>query len=299
MKQLSATFLAAFLSMATFGQNKDENTLLWKITGPGMDKPSYLFGTIHVICKDDAVVSPMLRKAIKESDEIYFEVDMDNMFEMLMAVRKMKMRGDTTLKDLLTEKDYEKVRSFFSGKRSILPFSVLETYKPILAASTLESSSMGCESTAMEQVIMMEANFYDKEIKGLESLSYQASILDSIPYKLQAEQLVEYIDRINSGDTSHNELDEMFKAYKDQDLNKLETLLMSTDAGISAFADIMLYNRNRNWVVKLKNILKKKRMVIAVGAGHLPGENGVINLLRNAGYKLTPVENKMLPVKDI
>jgi uncharacterized protein YbaP (TraB family) len=299
MKQLSATFLAAFLSMATMAQHKSENTLLWKITGPGMDKPSYLFGTIHVICKDDAVISPMLRKAIKESDEVYFEVDMDNMFEMLMAVRKMKMRGDTTLKDLLTEKDYEKVKSYFAGKRSILPFSVLETYKPILAASTLESSSMGCESTAMEQVIMMEANFYDKEIRGLESLTYQASILDSIPYKLQADQLVEYIDRINSGDTSHNELDEMFKAYKEQDLSKLEALLMSTDAGISAFADIMLYNRNRNWVEKLKNLLGKKPMVIAVGAGHLPGEKGVINLLRSEGYKLTPVENKMLPVKDI
>jgi uncharacterized protein len=299
MKQLSATFLAAFLSMATMAQHNSENTLLWKITGPGMDKPSYLFGTIHVICKDDAVISPMLRKAIKESEEVYFEVDMDNMFEMLMAVRKMKMRGDTTLKDLLTQKDYEKVKSYFAGKRSILPFSVLETYKPILAASTLESSSMGCESTAMEQVIMMEANFYDKEIKGLESLTYQASILDSIPYKLQAEQLVEYIDRINSGDTSNNELDEMFKAYKEQDLKKLEALLMSTDAGISAFADIMLYNRNRNWVEKLKKLLGKKPMVIAVGAGHLPGENGVINLLRKEGYKLTPVENKMLPVKDI
>jgi hypothetical protein len=299
MKQLSATFFAAFLSMAAIGQHKNENTLLWKITGPGMDKPSYLYGTIHVICKDDAVISPMLRKAIKESDEVYFEVDMDNMFEMLMAVRKMKMRGDTTLKDLLNEMDYKKVKIFFEGRRSILPFSVLETYKPILAASTLESSSLGCESTAMEQVIMMEAGFYDKEIRGLESLTYQASILDSIPYKLQAEQLVEYIDRINSGDTSRNELDEMFSAYKAQDLNKLEALLMSSDAGISSFADIMLYNRNRNWVKKLKTLLDKKPLVIAVGAGHLPGENGVINLLRREGYQLTPLENKMLPVREL
>ena len=151
----------------------------------------------------------------------------------------------------------------------------------------------------MEQLIMMEANIYEKEIKGLESLTYQASILDSIPYKLQAEQLVEHIDRINKGEGSPDEPNEMFDAYKAQDLDRLEKLLMSSDAGIASFADLMLYNRNRNWVEKLKGILGKKSVLVAVGAGHLPGENGVIGLLRKAGYTLTPVVNMMRPPKEI
>ncbi len=299
MKQFTTTFFAAFLAVASLGQGKVENSLLWRITGPGMDKPSYLFGTIHVICKDDAVVSPTLLKAIRDCEEVYFEVDMDNMLEMLMVVSKMKMKGDTTLQDLLEKDDYKKVKEYFTSKKSILPFSVLETYKPILAASMLEASNMGCESTAMEQLIMMEANFYEKEVKGLESLTYQASILDSIPYKLQAEQLVEHIDRINKGEGSPDETNEMFEAYKAQDLDRLEKLLMSSDAGIASFAELMLYNRNRNWVEKLKGILVKKSVVIAVGAGHLPGENGVINLLRIAGYTLTPMVNNMRPQKEI
>ena len=82
-------------------------------------------------------------------------------------------------------------------KSSILPFSMLETFKPILALSTLQEGSMECESTAMmEQVIMQEAKESDKKIKGLETMAYQAGVLDSIPYKLQAEQLVSYIDEM-------------------------------------------------------------------------------------------------------
>ena len=299
MKQFTTAFFAAFITVASLGQGKTENTLLWKITGPGLDKPSYLFGTIHVICKEDAVISPNLLKAIRDCEEVYFEVDMDNMFEMVLAVLKIRMKGVTTLKDLLPENDYETVREYFASKKSMLPFSVLETYKPILAASMLEANNMGCESTAMEQLIMMEANIYEKEIKGLESLTYQASMLDSIPYKYQAEQLVEHINRINKGEASPDEPNEMFDAYKAQDLERLEKLLMSSDAGIASFAEIMLYNRNRNWVEKLKGILGKRPVLVAVGAGHLPGENGVISLLRKAGYTLTPVVNDMRSVKEI
>ena len=94
-------------------------------------------------------------------------------------------------------------------------------------------------------------------------------------------------------------MNEMFKAYKEQDLKKLENLLIATDAGIAGFTDILLYHRNQNWVEKLKSLLPKKSLLIAVGAGHLPGEKGVINLLRKEGYKLTPVANKVTRLKEI
>jgi len=65
------------------------------------------------------------------------------------------------------------------------------------------------------------------------------------------------------------------------------------------YYDILLYNRNRNWIVKLKDLLPRKSMVIAVGAGHLPGENGVINLLRKEGFKVTPVKNEIVKTREI
>ncbi len=301
MKRLGSGLLLSLLAISSLGQNNNENnTLLWKISGNGIVKPSYLFGTIHMLCADDAVLSANFKKAIHNCDEVYLEVDMDNLLEIFGAIGQMKMRDDTTLRDLLSEADYEKVKHYFESKGSLLPFSMLETFKPMLAASTLEQGSLPCDNpTMMEQVIMQEAKEHDKKIKGLETMSYQAGILDSIPYKLQAQQLVSYIDSAGTGDKENKELDQLFNAYRDQDLGKLETLMVETDAGMAGFTDILLYHRNQNWVKKLKSLLGGNALVVAVGAGHLPGEKGLINLLRKEGYTLTPVDNKLSKTKVI
>ncbi len=301
MKRISAVLLVSLLAISTHAQHADENnTLLWKISGHGLEKTSYLFGTIHMLCADDAVLSSNMRSVLRECDEVYFEVDMDNLFEMIGAIAKMKMTGDTTLQDLLSKEDYKKVKNYFESKGSMLPFSMLETFKPILAASTLEEGSMPCENTAMmEQVIMEEAKQSGKKIKGLETMAYQAGMLDSIPYKLQAQQLVSYIDNAGAGDKEDKQMKEMFKAYKSQDLKKLEDLMVETDAGMAGFTDLLLYHRNQNWVKKLNSLMPEKSLVIAVGAGHLPGEKGLINLLRKEGYSVTPVENKIIKLRVI
>lgn len=303
MKRFSTLFLFGLITLTSCAQKEKEhdgNTLLWKISGNGLEKPSYLFGTIHMICSDDAVLSNSMKKVIRNCDEVYFEVDMDNMFEMLGVMGKMKMLGDTTLRDLLSEADYKKVKDYFESKGSMLPFSMLEKFKPMLAASTLEQGEMPCNNTAvMEQVIMEEAKANDKKIKGLETMAYQAGVLDSIPYKLQAQQLVSYIDSAGAGNSSDKMMEEMFDAYRRQDLKKLEQLMVETDASMSGFTDIMLFHRNQNWVKKLKDLLPAKSLLIAVGAGHLPGDKGVISLLRQEGYTVTPVENKVSKSKEI
>lgn len=294
--------LSGLLGITAFSQKNSNNdhTLLWKISGNGLKKPSYLFGTIHMLCEDDAVLSDSLKSVIKNVKEVYFEVDLDNMFELLGVMSKMKMQGDTTLQDLLSESDYEKVKSYFETNGSILPFSMIETYKPMLAASTLQQGGLPCENTAMmEQVIMQEAKQYNKGIKGLESMGYQAGVLDSIPYKLQAEQLVSYIDNANKGSGEDKELNEMLNAYRDQDLKKLEDMLMKSDPSIANYTDVLLYNRNENWVKKIKLLLPEKSILIAVGAGHLPGKRGCINLLRTEGYKVTPVKNVLKSSREI
>src|SRR4030095_15052658 len=107
-------------------------SLLWEISGNGLTKPSYLYGTIHMICKDDAILGDSLIAAIQRSDRVYFEVDMDNLMEMITALKDFKMRNDTTLADLLSKEDYEKVKEFMESKSGLLPFSKLETYKPML-----------------------------------------------------------------------------------------------------------------------------------------------------------------------
>lgn len=271
-----------------------EKTLLWEISGNGLGKPSYLYGTIHMICKDDASLGDSLVSAIERSDRVYFEVDMDNLMEMVMAFKDFKMRNDTTLSDLLSKDDYEKVKEFMESKSTILPFSKLETYKPMLVSSLLMESDAGCEqAVAMEQLIMEQAKKSGKRIEGLETMSYQASIFDSIPYKLQAEQLLKYVK--DEGDTKGNadkQFEEMTEAYKSQDIEKLGEFI-NEDDGLENYGDILLYNRNRNWVKKLKTIMPEKSVVVAVGAGHLAGDKGVIKLLRKEGYTVRPIKYKM------
>ena len=126
---------------------------------------------------------------------------------------------------------------------------------------------------AMESLIMQESKESDKKIKGLETMDYQLGIFDKIPYKLQAKQLYEMIAK--SGDTAAgNELTELTEIYSKQQL--------------------LLYKRNENWAKKLSELMPEKSLVVAVGAGHLPGKRGVINLLRQAGYKVEPVKNEMV-----
>jgi uncharacterized protein YbaP (TraB family) len=268
---------------------------LWRISGNNLSKPSYLFGTIHLLCANDIELSETLKTAIKETDKVYLELDMDNLFEMMQAVQKMKMRNDTTLSDLLSESDYKKVKAFFTSKSSMIPFSILETYKPMLAASMIMQTSTDCDNAiSMEQIIMQQAKQDRKEIKGMETMTYQLSIFDSIPYEVQAKQLLAFITENDTEDKASKEYEEMASAYRNQELNKLEMLINKEEFGVGNFADLLLYNRNRNWVVSMGKIFSANSAVIAVGAGHLPGEKGVINLLRKAGYKVDPMENKML-----
>lgn len=270
-----------------------EKSLLWEVSGNGLTKPSYLYGTIHMICKDDASLGDSLLSAVERSDRVYFEVDLDNLMEILTAFSKFKMKNDTTLADLLSREDYEKVKAYMEEQGGLLPFSQLEKYKPMLASSMLMQNGIGCESpVSMEQLIMEEAKKKKKSIYGLETLAYQASIFDSIPYKLQAEQLVKYA---TAGDDTKaiQQFEEMVQAYKDQDIEKLGAFINSDEDGLSEYGDILINNRNRNWISKLKTLMPDKGLTIAVGAGHLPGEQGLINLLRKEGYTVKPVKYKL------
>src|SRR5262245_60147126 len=95
-----------------------DNTLLWKISGHGLVHPSYLFGTMHILCAEDAKLSDTLKEVIKDSKEIYFELDMDNMGEMLGAMKFLRMNDGKKLSELLTKEVYERVENYFKNNKS-------------------------------------------------------------------------------------------------------------------------------------------------------------------------------------
>ena len=273
------------------------NTLLWRISGKNLSKPTYIFGTIHMLCADDIQLSDSLKQAIRGADKVYLELDMDDMMQVLGAMSHMTMRNDTTLADLLTAEEYKKVKSFFQENSGLIPFTMLEKFKPLLIESMILKETATCDNMiVMEQLVMEAARENNKEIKGLETMDFQLGIFDRIPYKLQAEQLVKMVE--NAGhDGDDKEMKELTEAYRQQQLDIMDDLTKKEDMGIQNFTDLLLYNRNADWANKLAGLMPGNSLVVAVGAGHLPGEKGVLNLLRKAGYRVDPVKNDMIKKK--
>jgi uncharacterized protein YbaP (TraB family) len=151
---------------------------------------------------------------------------------------------------------------------------------------------MPCQTvSSVEDEIMKLAkeNDSEKEIRGLETIVAQAAVFDSIPYENQAEELLKTID---SMEKSKAMFAVMLKAYKNQQLDEIEKLINDPGFGMEGNQDVLLDNRNKNWVDQLKEIMKTKPVFIAVGAGHLPGKTGLIELLRGAGFTVRPLENR-------
>ena len=269
--------------------NKDNNTLLWEISGNGISKPSYLFGTFHLLCKDDIHFSEPMVTAVKKVNEVYLEMDLDDPAILLSGVMLMNMNNGKRLKDIYTAEEYKKIDIFFKDSlRTSLSF--FQSMKPAFLESMLYPKLLPCKTiSGVEQELMLLAKNDKKEIQGLETMAFQASVFDSIPYAEQAKELLKTIDSLSS----YKKLfDTLITVYKSQGLDEIEKLFSKSEFGMQDNQDILLNNRNKNWIQQLKIIMKKESVFIAVGAGHLVGGQGLIALLRKEGYILRPIENK-------
>jgi len=267
-----------------------ENTLLWEISGKDITQPSYLFGTMHLLCSEDAQLSDSLRFAIETTKQVYFEIDMDDMMETFGALKYLNMNNSTRLSDLITPAEYQRVKDYFKNNKVMLPLTMMERMKPYFITALISESKFPCPAKdGMEQVIMKEAKKDGRPIYGLETVQFQASVFDSIPYQRQAKDLVKMID--SSGKEGDSSDVQLLDVYRKQDLNKMQQMTVDEE-GMSDFIDLLLYSRNANWVHKMPAIMKEKQTLFAVGAGHLGGDKGVISLLRHAGYTLRPVKHR-------
>ncbi len=275
-------------NIAPLPQHKDDNTLLWEISGKGLDKPSYLFGTFHMLCKDDIHFSDNLKQAIKNSTEVYFELDMDDPATTLGGIFFMKMQNGKKLKDLYTPEEYAKLSKFFSDSLK-MNINFFDGMKPMLLEALLYPRMMTCKTpSGIEPELMAIAKKEKKEIKGLETIQFQAAVFDSIPYDVQAKALLKDVD---STEKYKQYFTKLVNIYVSQQTDKLTELMADTAFSEGVDDEIMLNRRNRNWVSQLNTILKKENIFMAVGAAHLFGREGVIALLRKEGYVVKPVEN--------
>jgi uncharacterized protein len=284
--------LAAGLLTAALTFSQTPHTLLWRISGKGITKPSYLFGTMHILCASDARLTDSLKAAIAVCDEVYFEINLSDMSDMLNSIKYMRMNDSKKLSDLLKPDEYARVKDYFTRHSSLLPFSMLERFKPMLISGLIEEQGLDCQTTdGMELMIMQQlhSSTEKKPVNGLETAEFQAGLFDSIPYEQQAKELVNYIDSADENKKATRQLAEL---YIHQDLDSIGQLSDKDDPGMSGYMDLLLYNRNRKWARELDTLLPGKSLLIAVGAAHLPGKEGVIELLRREGYTVDPIKNQ-------
>ncbi len=193
--------------------NKDDNTLLWEVSGNGLKKPSYVFGTFHLMCKSDINFSSSLKTAVKAADEIYMEMDMDDPSVLFGGLMMMNMKDGKKLSDLYTEAEYKRLNDYFSDSVG-MPLTLLQKMKPMMLESLLYPKMLACKSSSgVEMELMQLAKKDKKEIKGFETIEFQSSIFDSIPYETQAKGLLKTIDSISS---YRIEFDTMLNVYRSQ-----------------------------------------------------------------------------------
>ncbi|NJL75980.1 MAG: TraB/GumN family protein [Saprospiraceae bacterium] len=149
-----------------------------------------------------------------------------------------------------------------------------------------ESMKSG-KTVSYELELMNNAKKQKKPISGLETMEFQMGLFDSIPYDVQAQMLVE---SIKVGSSGGDDLEEMTKIYKSQDIEAMQSMMSSDTEGIGRYEELLLTKRNENWIPKMKTQMKDKAVFFAVGAGHLGGKKGVIQLLEKEGYTLTPIK---------
>lgn len=274
-------------TLFSFGvhSQKLENSLLWKISGNGIKKPSYLYGTVHATC--DTSLEPNVHEAMKKTSQLYLEIDMDDPKMDKSMMNLMKMKNGITMSSLVSKEDFEILDAFLIANTGFSA-KLLNSVKPALIGSMLTDSLLKCKSKSIEEELMRISKSEKEEIYGLEGINEQAKIFDLIPYE---EQMNDLMLTVKGGILKFKEeFEELMKLYNEKDIESLLTMGQSNENILSRNEDLFLKKRNQNWIPVISEVAKYKPTFFGVGAAHLAGENGVIRLLRKEGFTVEAVK---------
>lgn len=290
MKKVLLTLVMISVSLGLSAQR------LWKISGNGLEKPSYIFGTHHLAPASMADSTAGFAEALAAVDRVYGEVDMSVAMAPAaqMKIASMIMApADSTLSKVFTAEELAEIDAYL--QRAVGPAmtaAMFEPYRPIMIDIALEMAMMkrilpdADPTNPLDGHIQQLARAEGKEVGGLETVEFQSALLYGSSI---ADQAASLLRTVRSGRDPLADSRMLYARYAEGDLDGLMTVMDRASAMTPEEADAMLYNRNSAWVNFLIGILPATSIMIVVGAGHLPGERGVINLLRKAGFSVNPV----------
>ena len=265
--------------------------LLWEVKAPRSKNVSFIFGTHHLVSADYLKKIPKVFNAFNASDVVVGEIILNNIdFATLMQSMAMMPAG-TTYNDLLSDEDYELVnaeliKTFKIGLKELgamQPQLLLTLYTAAMHKSLSDSDN----ENYLDSYFQHAATEKGKEVLGLESAEYQIDMLfGQFSLKRQAELLVE---TIKHRDIALQQIQRLNDFYKSGNIEALYNMAKNSSNSFDLNAlelERMLDTRNNAWAETLNDLLREKSCFVAVGALHLPGEQGIIKLLRKKGFKV-------------
>lgn len=295
-KILSLILLAA----TAFGANAQ---LLWKVSGNGAKGESYLLGTHHLapISMLDSITG--FNPAIEAVEAVGGEIDMaDQAAQTQLMVQYMMAPADSTLSKLLTPEQADsvmKVMVKYMGPGASI--DAIGPLKPAAVATQLalmetlatmppEVTQAVMSGQQLDSQVQTLGRAAGKDIVAMESVEQQLQLLFGSPLSKQAEDLMDGVKQILEGKTVESAR-KLTEAYMNQDLAAIEKQVFHSEDSDPEELKRLLTDRNSEWAVKLAEILPQKTLLLAVGCGHLPGPEGLIEQLRKAGYTVEPYGN--------
>lgn len=279
--------------------------LLYKISGNGLEKPSYIVGTYHLAPGNFADSIPGLKDAFASCKQIYGELDMQDALsnENRDKLEKAQILPEgTTLSSLLTKEQMDRVNALMRetiGADMTNPMLAAQFDKmtPMALSTTLTVFAFIKKSPNFNPMNLLDSHLQllaQKQgmvIKGLETVDFQVEVLYGSSLEKQVEELMCVVDNF---DDVVEMAEFVTAAYFSQDLDQLLDVTNEEGEGPCASSpesnDNLIYNRNANWVKAMPDIMRQAPTFFAVGAAHLCGDRGVLRLLEQAGYKIEGVK---------
>lgn len=271
--------------------------LLWKVSAPGSDKTSYIVGTHHVAPAGMADSITGLRQAINEVEAVYGELDMKTVASpetQQIMMSYCTAPADSTLDRLLTTEQLDSVGTLlrqYTGvdgmQQNFMGFMPALLNTQIAMMQTMAAVPGFDPSQQLDTYIQELATQLGKKTAGLETINQQFALLYGYPVSMQAADLMRTVRMNSTGITMARQLAE---AYLAGDLDKMLGIIKDPAVGMDEeTADKMIDSRNATWAEFLVGMIPTSSILIAVGAGHLPGEKGLLSLLQKSGFTISPV----------
>jgi len=248
----------------------------------------YLLGSIHFMKKEFYPLNKRIEDAFDKSTVLAVEANVDDVSKLDIQglMEKAFYTSDDTLEKHVSKETYERVKKEFEAFG--IPAWLTNKQKPWFLSLTLESLELvklGFDPSYGIDVHFLSEASGKKKIKELESIDYQINLLSGFSDSEQEAFLLSTLKDLNSYE---KEVDKLLDAWVSGDTSGMESILRESvieDKETASVYDKLLYERNRNMVSKIEGYLKTgETHFVVVGAGHLLGEKGIINLLRQKGY---------------